>query len=221
MNELDQGFKLVEQFVSAEIVNTIIADIEAATKQNSTHGMRNAEKKFESIANLVHSEKLLAKAKSILGKHAHLVRVILFDKTPDKNWLVAWHQDRTVSVNKKQHIHGWGPWSLKDAVQHVQPCEAVLNNMVAFRIHLDDTNANNGCLKIIPNSHAGGVLTQVEIDNIVQNAVMMECEAKAGDMLIMRPLVLHASSKAKVPKHRRIIHVEFSGYQLPDGVYWG
>jgi ectoine hydroxylase-related dioxygenase (phytanoyl-CoA dioxygenase family) len=92
--------------------------------------------------------------------------------------------------------------------------------MVTFRIHLDDTNADNGCLNVIPNRHTSGVLTQLEINILVKSAIFVECEANAGDMLIMRPLILHASSKAKNPNHRRIIHMEFSSYELPEGIDW-
>lgn len=220
MNKLVQGFELVKQYISPKIVQTLIDEITNSNELKSPHGIRNAEKKFECIAELAHSENILAKARSILGGEPQLVRAIFFDKNPEKNWLVSWHQDKTVSVNKKHHIDGWGPWSLKDNTHHVQPSESVLNNMVTFRIHLDDSNADNGCLKVIPNSHTSGVLTQLEIDCLVKNAIFVECEANSGDMLIMRPLILHASSKAKLPKHRRVIHLEFSSYDLPNDVYW-
>jgi ectoine hydroxylase-related dioxygenase (phytanoyl-CoA dioxygenase family) len=220
MNELEQGFKIESQFISPEIVQTLIDEITKLNEFKSPHGIRNAEKKFDCIAKLANSEKIIAQARAILDEEPQLVRAIFFDKNPEKNWLVSWHQDKTVSVNKKYHIDGWGPWSLKDNTHHVQPSESVLNNMVTFRIHLDDSNADNGCLKVIPNSHTSGVLTQLEIDSLVKNAIFVECEANAGDMLIIRPLILHASSKAKLPKHRRVIHLEFSGYDLPNDVYW-
>ena len=219
-DDLNTGFILEQGFISDEMIKVLIDDITQFSDQKSPYGIRNADKKFASIRQLVQSEKILTKAKSILGKKPQLVRVIFFDKTPDKNWLVAWHQDKTVSVNKKYHINGWGPWSIKDNTHHVQPCESVLNNMVTFRIHLDNTDANNGCLKVMPNSHTNGVLTQVQINTLVNNAEYIECEANAGDMLIMRPLILHASSKAKQPQHRRVIHIEFSSFDLPDGVFW-
>ena len=220
MNKLMHGFELVKQFISPEIVQTLIDEITKLNEFKSPHGIRNAEKKFDCIAKLANSENIIAQARTILDEEPQLVRAIFFDKTPEKNWLVSWHQDKTVSVNKKHHIDGWGPWSLKDNTHHVQPSESVLNNMVTFRIHLDDSNADNGCLKVIPNSHHRGVLKQADIDNIVEESEFIECEANAGDMLIMRPLILHASSKAKLPKHRRVIHLEFSGYDLPNDVYW-
>lgn len=220
MDDLIAGFTLEKGFISDEMVKVLIDDITQFNDQKSPYGIRNADKKFVSIGQLVQSEQILTKAKSILGKKPQLVRVIFFDKTPDKNWLVAWHQDKTVSVSKKYHIKGWGPWSIKDNTHHVQPCETVLNNMVTFRIHLDDTTDENGCLKVIPNSHTDGVLTQVQINTLVNNAEYIECEANAGDMLIMRPLILHASSKAKQPQHRRVIHMEFSSFDLPEGIFW-
>jgi ectoine hydroxylase-related dioxygenase (phytanoyl-CoA dioxygenase family) len=220
MNELKQGFNLEKRFISLDMIKVIIDEITLSNEKKSPHGIRNAEKKFESIAKLANSEKIIAKARLILSEEPQLVRAIFFDKNPDKNWLVSWHQDKTVSVNKKEHIDGWGPWSLKDNTHHVQPSESVLNNMITFRIHLDDCNADNGCLKVIPNSHKRGVLTQIEIDSLVKSGVLVECEANAGDMLIMRPLILHASSKAKFPKHRRVIHLEFSSYGLPNDIFW-
>ncbi len=220
MSELEQGFKLDKQFVSPKAIQALIDDITLFNNQKNHHGIRNADEKFECIAKLANSEKIMAKAKAILGNKPQLVRAIFFDKNPEKNWLVSWHQDKTVSVNKKEHIDGWGPWSLKDNTHHVQPSESVLNNMITFRIHLDDCNADNGCLKVIPNSHKRGVLTQIEIDSLVKSGVPVECEANAGDMLIMRPLILHASSKAKFPKHRRVIHLEFSSYGLPNDIFW-
>jgi len=220
MNELDQGFRLESRFISQETINELIGEITNSNNLKSPHGIRNAEKKFDCIAKLANSERIIAQARSILGKEPQLVRAIFFDKTPEKNWLVSWHQDKTVSVNKRHHIDDWGPWSLKDNTHHVQPSELVLNNMVTFRIHLDDSNADNGCLKVIPNSHTSGVLTQLEINNLVKSTIFVECEANAGDLLIMRPLILHASSKAISPSHRRVIHLEFSDYELPDGLSW-
>ena len=221
MNNLEKGFELAQQFLSPKEVQALIDGLTLNNNNQPMHGVRNADKKFVCIGNLVLSDKVLAKAKSLLGDAPQLIRVILFDKTPDKNWLVAWHQDKTVSVSEKRHIEGWEPWTIKDGTHHVQPTESVLNNMVTFRIHLDDSNADNGCLRVIPNSHLRGVLKQVDIDDLVNQAEFIECEAKAGDMFIMKPLILHASSKATHPNHRRVIHIEFSGYKLPDGMFWG
>lgn len=220
MNKLEQGFELEKQFISPELVQTLISEITSSNEFKTPHGIRNAEKRFTCIAKLANSKKIIAKARSILAEEPQLVRAIFFDKTPEKNWLVSWHQDKTVSVNKQQNIEGWGPWSLKDNTHHVQPSESVLSNMVTFRIHLDESNSESGCLKVIPSSHIRGVLKQAEINALAGESKFIECEANAGDMLIMRPLILHASSKATNPSHRRVIHLEFSSFELPDGLSW-
>lgn len=92
--------------------------------------------------------------------------------------------------------------------------------MVAFRVHLDDTDEKNGCLKVIPNSHKLGILAQNEIDLISKKEQPFSCTVKAGDALIMRPHLLHSSSKSVIPSHRRVVHIEFSSYQLPCNLSW-
>jgi hypothetical protein len=136
------------------------------------------------------------------------VRSILFDKTPDENWPVAWHQDITIAVEAMHEIDGYGPWSMKDGVPHVQPPVSFLAGMTTVRIHLDDTPATNGALRVIRGSQTLGRLdahdiqTHASIDEVT-------CECHAGDVLQMSPLILHASSRSKNPSHRRIIHIEF------------
>ena len=144
----------------------------------------------------------------------------MFDKTPDKNWLVTWHQDKTISVSDKAKISGWGPWTVKDGINHVQPNLKVLEDMVAFRIHLDDADESNGCLKVIPKSHNLGILGKDEQDRVVSEAEEYICTVRSGDLLVMRPHLLHSSSRGTAPSHRRIVHVEYSSFKLPDGLVW-
>ncbi len=214
MNILEHGIEIVKNVVATEVMDAI--KLETAHQ----HGVRNAEKKFPTIFELVNSPKFLERAKSILGGKPKIVRVIFFDKTPDKNWLVTWHQDKTIAVSSKVEISYWGPWSVKDGIHHVQPSLNVLNKMVTFRLHLDDANAQNGCLKVIPKSNHLGILPQAKIDTIVQTEPVFACEVQAGDMIIMRPHILHASSKSSIPEHRRVVHVEYSDYELPHRLNW-
>ena len=92
--------------------------------------------------------------------------------------------------------------------------------MITFRIHLDDANESNGCLKVIPNSHSLGILTKSDQDRIVNETNEYICTAMSGDLLIMRPHLLHSSSRGKTPNHRRIVHVEYSSFKLPMGLAW-
>ncbi len=191
-----------------------------SNEKHPKHGIRHADKKFKTINQLTHSNAFIDLASSLLGSKPNVVRVIFFDKTPDKNWLVTWHQDKTITLNKKVEINNWGPWSIKDKIHHVQPSVEVLNKMVTFRLHLDDTNEYNGCLKLIPKSHELGILSQQELVEVVNSQEAYICEAKKGDLLLMKPHILHSSSKSSNPDHRRVVHIEYSNYQLPESLSW-
>ncbi|MBQ4880202.1 phytanoyl-CoA dioxygenase family protein [Pseudoalteromonas luteoviolacea] len=216
----ENGFEILESFLSQCEMQSIKAEVNEFPKTYPKYGIRGANDKFQTIQQLCSSEKLTKMAESILMDKANLVRVIFFDKTPEYNWLVTWHQDKTICVNTKADVEDWKAWSIKDGKHHVQPSIDVLNKMVAFRIHLDDCDEDNGCLKVIPNSHQLGILTQNEIDSITQNQPAFSCVVKAGDALIIRPHLLHSSSKSSNPSNRRVVHIEFSSYQLPCNLDW-
>lgn len=217
---ITDGVEIKKGFLSEESIAFIKADISLSSDRFKKYGIRNLEKKFDSIKKLAFDEKVLFVARSILKGKVKLVRALFFDKTPDKNWYVTWHQDKTVTLNKKVDLKGWHTWSLKDGVYHVQPPVSVLDNMLTLRLHIDSSDQENGCLKVIPGTHKHGILNQGEIDNIVGNSTAISCEVEASDVVIMRPHVLHSSSKASKPHHRRVVHLEYSSYELPEGVTW-
>ncbi len=132
---------------------------------------------------------------AILGSKAFPVRATLFDKTDGANWKVPWHQDLTIAVQERRDTDGYGPWSIKQGVQHVQPPTSVLNRMVTVRIHLDPCPAGNGALRVMPGTHQLGRLNQNHVAGFVNEKLAVTCEAEAGEALIMRPLLL--------PMHRR------------------
>lgn len=218
LNEL--GYELINNFISTEVACAIISETDSALASNKTGGMRHAEKKFASVSALAASNSIIAQAEQYLTGRARLVRAILFDKSPENNWLVTWHQDKTVAVSRRFEAEGWGPWSIKEGVHHVQPPVKVLEDMIAFRIHLDESNSQNGCLRIIPGSHSEGVLSQEQIHNITKNHHSVSVEAPALSALVMRPHLLHASSKGAQPSRRRVLHLEYSSYQLSNGAKW-
>ncbi len=214
------GYEIVDGFVTQAQIELVTSEIQSKEIAFAGGGIRNAEKKYSSIHNLAWSNDLLARANNYLNKPSKLVRAILFNKTETNNWLVGWHQDKTVAVSREFDAEGWGPWSIKDGVVHVQPPIAVLNQMITFRIHLDDSSQANGCLKVLPKSHELGILDQNEIQEYVQHNRSVICEARSGSALVMRPHILHASSKAKNPSQRRVLHLEYSSFKLPSGISW-
>lgn len=203
------------------------ADIQAVKSEVSLNseklersGIRNLEKKFDSIARLAASPVVLSIAENLLCATPLLVRAIFFDKTDERNWLVTWHQDRTVTLNRKTGMPGWGPWSIKDSVCHVQPPCEVLKQMVTIRLHIDPADETSGCLNVIPGSHRLGILDQETIRRVVAAGCPVACVVAAGDAVIMRPHVLHSSGKSRAQGHRRVVHLEYSSYALPAGVRW-
>ena len=137
------------------------------------------------------------------------VRSILFDKTPDENWPVPWHQDLTISVREREEVEGYGPSSEKDGVPHVQPPLALLEGMATIRIHLDDTPRDNGALAVVPRRQKAGKLDSKGVAAFSKSE-SVECDCEAGDVLLMSALILHSSKRSRVPSRRRVLHFEYA-----------
>ncbi|MBI1272142.1 phytanoyl-CoA dioxygenase [bacterium] len=159
-------------------------------------------------------------AQEILGVTPLPVRAILFDKTPASNWYVTWHQDLSIPVENKVDSEGYGPWSMKDGILHVQPPASILEQMVSLRLHLDACSEANGAIKFIPGSHLAGILEPDQLAQLRDTHVPVVCPAERGDIIAMRPLILHSSSIAETPDHRRVLHLEYAGTSLPSGMEW-
>jgi hypothetical protein len=159
-------------------------------------------------------------AEALLRAPVHAVRAILFDKTPQSNWAVPWHQDLGIPVRERHDVEGFGGWSLKEGVWHAQPPAAVLEGMLTLRLHLDDCDDDNAPLQVLPGSHDLGRLDEARYAALLREHEAIVCTAKAGDVLAMRPLLLHASAKAARPARRRVLHVEYAGGVLPAPLRW-
>ena len=99
---------------------------------------------------------------TVLGPGCFAVRGILFNKTEQSNWKVAWHQDLTIAVRERREFDGFGPWTMKAGVVHVQPPPEIMNRLLAIRLHLDDSGPDNGPLRVIPASHGEGRLSRAK-----------------------------------------------------------
>jgi len=167
--------------------------------------LRHLRAKSPKLGELAVDSRLLALIPSDLAP----VRSILFDKTPEKNWPVAWHQDLTIAVTERREIHGFGPWSVKDKIPHVQPPVSFLESMITLRVHLDETPSSNGALIVAPGTHSMGKLSSEKIETETK-AGGFPCDCRAGDILQMSPLILHSSNRSKLPHRRRILHFEYA-----------
>jgi hypothetical protein len=185
-----------------------------------TAGLRNLLRDSAAVQSFVRTPALRALASAVLGPACAAVRVIWFDKTPAANWRVTWHQDLTIAVAARCDVDGYGPWSEKDGVVHVQPPVRVLEQMLAVRVHLDDCDADNGPVRVLSGSHRAGRLGPAEINEWKERVPAEECLAARGAVLAFRPLLLHASSPARVARHRRVLHIEYAAPVLDERLAW-
>ncbi|MFD1951133.1 phytanoyl-CoA dioxygenase family protein [Sphingomonas arantia] len=148
------------------------------------------------------------------------VRAILFDKSAATNWALGWHQDRTIVVKERHDMPGFGPWTIKQGLQHVAPPFAYLSAMVTLRVHLDDVSPDNAPLRIAAGTHRLGLLPEPVIPGVVARHPLHDCTAKAGDVWIYATPILHASDRAKSVTRRRVLQVDYSAKALPSPLEW-
>lgn len=159
-------------------------------------------------------------AASILGPESLPVRAILFDKNADQNWSLGWHQDRTIAVRQRVDIDGFGPWSVRSGMVHVEPPFDLLASMVTVRVHLDAVPEKNAPLLAAPGSHKQGRIPTSEIPEVVRQCGIITCLAAAGDIWLYAAPILHASDAASQPAHRRVLQIDYAVGQLPGGLEW-
>jgi hypothetical protein len=221
-----QGFAVIPDLLDPQEIVDLVQAVTNADKQvgvrkrSSVYAIRNLLDSVPAIAELAASEKLSKVAGQVLGAAATPVKGTLFDKTPDANWLVPWHQDLTICVNKRVDLDGYGPWTTKAGVVNVQPPVSVLEQMLAIRIHLDDCDEHNGPLRVLPGTHRLARLSADQIELAQAQINPINCVVSSGGAVLMRPLLLHASSPSKIPGHRRVIHIDYAAIKLPSGLSW-
>ena len=214
------GFAIVDRYLAPHKIELLIQEIFALNLPPERAGIRNMLELLPSVKLLAQSPEIRSLVEPILGDNIRVVRGIFFDKQPSANWKVPWHQDVTIAVKNRLELPDYQPWSRKGGIPHVQPPVAILEQMLTVRIHLDSTDESNGALRVIPGSHCHGKLTDGAIDRWKQLNTSTTCTCESGGILLMRPLLLHASSIAIGPNHRRVIHLEYAGCSLPAGLDW-
>ncbi len=198
-----------------------LTELEAATAHLPTDdaGIRLYEAK-QFCAMLATTGCIGAIAARVLGQAARPVRAVFFNKTPQTNWSLAWHQDRTICVKEKREVRGFGPWTIKQGKVHVAPPIEILEGMVTIRAHLDEVPFTNAPLLIAPGSHLVGMVPTHKIDEVVRGCGITACLAASGDVWLYSTLILHASDAATDPSRRRVLQVDYSASDLPGGLQW-
>jgi ectoine hydroxylase-related dioxygenase (phytanoyl-CoA dioxygenase family) len=220
------GFATCNAVLHASEVEELVAAMERVDGEGSVRrrggifAVRNLLDVSHEVRRLASSPAVRELVETVLGSECFPVRGILFDKIPGANWKVPWHQDVTIAVQERIDVEGFGPWSIKADVLHVQPPTAVLERMLSVRLHLDPCGQANGALRVVPGSHLYGRIPEDQIPSVRRAVSENVCAVGVGGALLMRPLLLHASSPSRTPQHRRVIHLDFAAVQLPAGMSW-
>ncbi len=203
------GFAIIPEFLASKDIEQVLRGVSASAPRRSRAGIRHALG-LSPVASLARQATLLDLARTVLGLNAFPFRATLFDKSPKSNWLVVWHQDTALPLRKRHEIPGWGPWSVKEGVAYAHAPAAALSQVLALRIHLDDSTALNGPLRVFPATHTLGVLSDDRIHELATKSAPVECVIPAGGILAMRPLLIHSSSKSHTDADRRVLHIEYA-----------
>lgn len=161
-----------------------------------------------------------ALAARLTSSAARPVRAVMFDKTPEANWIVAWHLDRVIPVRERRDVEGFGPWSTKDGVLHVAPPFEVLARMLTVRVHLDPVDAGNAPLRVALGSHRLGRVPAEAATREAEALPQAVCLARTGDVWAYSTPILHASDRADPPRRRRVLQVDYADFDLPGGLEW-
>ncbi len=219
------GFAIVPEVVDGAVLEALraavarLSDRAEVRSKGGTYGVRHLLRIAPEVRELARSPELRTLAAAVLGDGCFAVRGIFFDKIPTANWNLGWHQDRVIAIRERRAAPGFRAWSQKAGVWQVEPPAEVMAGMLALRVHLDDCDANNGPLRVLPGSHRHGWLDG-QIDRWKTEVSEVVCAVPAGGVVAMRPLLLHASAAAQTPRHRRVIHLEYAAAALPHGLEW-
>lgn len=187
-------------------------------KTKDLFAIRQLIKNVPELADLLFNAKLTELISNLSESEYFLTKAIYFDKPSESNWFVAYHQDLSISVDKKVDLENYVNWTYKKDQYGVQPPVNILQDTITIRIHLDDTDENNGALKVIPKSHLNGIVRTDSKDWKIENEYV--CKIKKGGAMLMKPLTLHASNRTTNGKKRRVIHLEFNQHKLTEPLKW-
>ncbi|MCC3159842.1 phytanoyl-CoA dioxygenase family protein [Hymenobacter sp. 15J16-1T3B] len=219
------GFAVVEQVYATAEIRAMLAVIEQARTAGGNFrrtadlfAIRNLLSELPALGPLIWNARFTALLHELLPAPQRLVKAIYFDKPAGSNWVVAWHQDLMVAVDRRAELPGFGPWNVRPEGVNVQPPREYLEGICTLRIHLDACDAGNGALRVVPGSHRRGAIHATAISDFTSATTV--CQVPAGGVMLMKPLTLHASHRSLDARPRRVIHLEFSSHQLPAGLRW-
>lgn len=209
------GFAIIASVISEADCDELLAELQSAEPTGA--GSRTLLQR-EAVAAIAGRIRHHPEISELLAQHAQAVQCTLFAKGPDSRWSVTPHQDLSIPVREQRQLAGWRGWSQKEGMTFVHAPDAVLEQLVAVRLQLDEPSAENGPLEVVPGTHRLGRLSN---DDILRRAAggRHRCMVPRGGVLVMRPLLIHASARPTDAQHRRVLQFLF-GPPLPEGMQW-
>lgn len=221
------GYVVVPGLLSDELIARLRDSLDGSegrhrehSRAGKTFAVRDVFADAPELLQIASSEPLLSLARALAGPEARPTKATYFDKRPEANWSLPLHQDLTITVGCQAEVPGYSHWSVKAGVPHVQPPVGILEGIVALRIHLDECPVENGALEVVPGSHRQGRISAEELRAMYLEGMAIPCPAGLGDILAMRPLLVHGSSKATRPARRRVLHIEYATTPLDAPLTW-
>ena len=205
----DRGYAIFEQVFSRTEMQRVLQVLASAPLERTRAGARHVLS-TPVVRDLSDDPRLTTIATHFVGTAAVAFRATLFDKSPEANWLVAWHQDTALPLKQRVENPEFGPWSVKAGVLYAHAPAWALEQVVALRVSLDDSLHTNGPLRVLPDTHGHGVLAEDEIARLARNTTAVDCVSESGGVVAMRPLTIHASSKSADDRPRRVLHIEYA-----------
>ncbi|MBC7798273.1 MAG: phytanoyl-CoA dioxygenase family protein [Pyrinomonadaceae bacterium] len=223
----ERGFAMIDNAFENQAIERLTEQLsrldfgESAKRRSAVaFGVRNLLNVAPFVKDFSESDSVRKIIEPIAGENVRVVRAIYFDKTTEANWKVPFHQDLTITVKERKDVDGFVSWTTKASIWHVQPPTSVIENILALRVHLDDADESNGALRVIAGSHNFGRLGAEQIEKFKLTGEIVTCPMPKNGAMLLRPLLLHASSAATNASHRRVVHFEFSAAELPGNLEW-
>lgn len=210
----DAGYALIEEvFSTGELcrVGEALSSLGADLRAGARHLLA-----LPAVGRLAGDSRLVSIAGEFLGTtRVAPFAATLFNKAGRANWLVAWHQDTALPMRKRTDLPGWGPWTVKGGRLYAHAPAEALSRVVALRVHLDASRPGNGPLRVLPGTHRMGRLSPEGVAQAVREIAPVVCLIDAGGVVVLRPLTVHASSKAVTGEPRRVLHIHYAPCEGP------
>jgi hypothetical protein len=219
----ESGIDVINGFFDGATVHklTTLCEPLLASDRGKRPGVRRVFARQPEIAQTIANSPARQLMRDIGGAECRVVRAVLFDKSPETNWMVPWHQDATIALSERRDVHGFGPWAIKDSEHHCQPPLNILESIFTLRLHLDPCPHELGPLRVVHGSHTRGLLSDSQIREVAESGTLCEAVTDLGGVVLTTPLAVHGSSKAIAPAgRRRVLHLDCSPVALPGGLRW-